>query len=363
MASSHSWQRAAGSRQEGARHDAARPDAGSARAWRDGWRRVFAAPALALGVFALTLALAAPLAIAMSTLLRTHLGRSAVAADVAEGLNYDWWNEFLAQATGLGSTFTPTIVGFSATLDNLSSVADAQPEQPLIVGALALYLAAWTFLAGGIVDRYARQRRTGAHGFFAACGVFFFRFLRLAIVAAVVYGWLFTYVHAWLFDDAYGWLTRDVAVERVAFAWRAGLYVLLGILVVGANIVFDYAKVRAVVEDRRSMLGAIGAAMRFIRRRPGQVLGLYALNTLVFLLILGVWALLAPGAGGAGVSMWFAFAAGQLYLFARLLLKLQFMASQTALFQANLAHAAYTAAPMPVWPASPAAESIVSAAD
>jgi hypothetical protein len=57
--------------------------------------------------------------------------------------------------------------------------------------------------------------------------------------------------------------------------------------------------------------------------------------------------------------MWFAFALGQLYLFARLLLKLHFMASQTALFQANLAHAGYTAAPVPGWPESPAAESIV----
>ena len=319
---------------------------------------MFAAPALAFGVFALTLALAAPLAMAVGTLLRTHLGRSAAAADVADGLNYDWWNEFLAQATGLGSTFTPTIVGFAATLDNVSSVADAQAEQGLVIGVLALYLAAWTFVAGGILDRYARQRRTRAHGFFAACGVYFFRFLRLAILAALVYGVLFSYVHPWLFDDAYRWLTRDVASERVAFAWRAGLYALFGALVVSANIVFDYAKVRAVVEDRRSMLSALGAALRFIRRRPGRVLGLYSLNTVVFLLIVGVWAAVAPGAGGAGLSMWLSFGAGQLYLFARLLLKLQFMASQTALFQANLAHAAYTAAPTPVWPESPAAEAI-----
>jgi hypothetical protein len=334
------------------------PAAGSGPAWRDGWRRVFGAPALAFGIFALTLALAAPLAIAVGALLRTHLGRSAVAADVADGVNYDWWNEFLAQATGLGSTFTPGIVGFAATLDNLSSLADAQSEQTLVIGVLALYLTAWTFLAGGILDRYARQRRTRAHGFFAACGVYFFRFLRLAIVAALVYGCLFTYVHPWLFDDAYGWLTRDVAVERVAFAWRASLYAVFGALLVATNIVFDYAKVRAVVEDRRSMLSALGAALRFIRRRPGQVLGLYALNTLVFLLIVGVWAAIAPGAGGAGLSMWLAFAIGQLYLFARLLLKLQFLASQTALFQANLAHAAYTAAPVTVWPESPAAEAI-----
>jgi hypothetical protein len=337
--------------------------AGSVPAWLDGWRRVFGAPALALGVFALTFALAVPLAIALNALLRTHLGRSAVAAEVADGLSYDWWNEFLSQATGLGSTFTPTIVGFAATLDNLNGVLEAQPEQTLVIGVLALYLTAWTFLAGGIVDRYARQRRTRAHGFFAACGVYFFRFLRLAIVAGLVYGWLFIYVHHWLFDDLYGWLTRDLAVERVAFAWRAALYALFGALLVAANVAFDYAKVRAVVEDRRSALGAFGASIRFVRRRPGQVLGLYALNALVFLAIVGVWALVAPGAGGPGLAMWLVFALGQLYLFARLLLKLQFMASQTALFQANLAHAAYTAAPPPAWPESPAAEAIVSVTD
>ena len=335
-----------------------RQQAGCWQAWRDGWHRVLAAPALALGVFALTFALAVPLAVALGALLRTHLGRSAVAADVADGVSYDWWNEFLAQTTGLGATFTPTILGFAATLDNLGSIADGQAEQALVVSVLALYLTAWTFLAGGIVDRYARQRRTRAHGFFSACGVYFFRFLRLAVIAAIVYGWLFAYVHAWLLDDLYQRLTRDVAAERVAIAWRALLYAVFGALVISANIVFDYAKVRAVVEDRRSMLAALAAAVRFIRRVPRQAAALYAINTGVFLGVIAVWALIAPGAGGSGASVWLAFALGQLYVLARLVLKLQFIASQTALFQANLAHAAYTAAPAPGWPESPAAETI-----
>jgi len=57
--------------------------------------------------------------------------------------------------------------------------------------------------------------------------------------------------------------------------------------------------------------------------------------------------------------MWVGLAATQLYLLARLVLKLQFIASQTALFQRSLAHAGYTAAPLPLWPDSPAAETIV----
>ena len=43
--------------------------------------------------------------------------------------------------------------------------------------------------------------------------------------------------------------------------------------------------------------------------------------------------------------MWLAFLAAQLFVLARLALKLQFVASQTALFQASLAHARYVARP------------------
>jgi hypothetical protein len=91
------------------------------------------------------------------------------------------------------------------------------------------------------------------------------------------------------------------------------------------------------------------------------VAALYALNALTFFAVLAVWAFAAPGAGGAGAGMWLAFAGSQLYVLARLAVKLQFLASQTSLFQARLAHAVYTAAPAPVWPDSPAAEAIVHA--
>src|SRR4030095_6832628 len=137
------------------------------RSFFEGWRRVGSAPAVLLGVYLLTLVLALPLAITMRGLLRTHLGASLAADTAARGADYDWWQEVVSQTTGLGTTFSPTIIGFAATLDNISSVLDGQREVAPIAGAIAIYLAGWTFLAGGIIDRYARQRRTRAYGFFA----------------------------------------------------------------------------------------------------------------------------------------------------------------------------------------------------
>lgn len=326
--------------------------------WRNGWRRVLAAPWIALGVFILTFLLALPLAVMMRDALAAHLGSSLAADTAASGVNYDWWQEFTAQASGLGTTFTTSIIGFATVLDNISGVLDGRTRIAPVATALAAYLVAWAFLSGGILDRYARQRPIHVHGFFAASGVYGFRFLRLAIVAGLVYWWLFAYVHPWLFDKQFDNLTRGMNAERTAFLVRALFYVLFGAVLLAVNLVVDYTKVRIVVEDRRSALGSIAAAFRFIRNHPRQVLALYGLNSLTFLAVIAVWALLAPGAGGSGLSMWAGFVLAQLYIVARLLMKLQFIASQIALFQAHLAHATYVSAPVPVWPDSPAAEAI-----
>jgi hypothetical protein len=67
-----------------------------------------------------------------------------------------------------------------------------------------------------------------------------------------VYGLLFGYLHSWLFDRMYPRFIREVDVEQTAFFVRAGLYLVFGLALGVCNLVFDYAKVRAVVEDRRS---------------------------------------------------------------------------------------------------------------
>jgi len=328
------------------------------RAWRDGWQRVLDAPAVAAGVFAMTLLLALPLAILLQDALASHLGSSLAAETAATGVNYDWWQEFTAQATGLGTTFSPSVIGFAAVLENVSGVLDGRTPIAPIATALALYMTGWAFLSGGIIDRYARQRPIRTHGFFAASGVYFFRFLRLAAFAGLIYWWLFAYVHPWLFDEQFANLTRNLSVERTAVLIRLIFYAVFGALLVATNLVADYAKVRIVVEDRRSAFSALSASVRFIRHHGRHVVALYVLNTLTFLVALAVWGLIAPGAGGTGLSMWAGFLLAQLFIVGRLALKLQFIASQTALFQANLAHAGYAAAPVPVWPESPAAEAI-----
>src|SRR5205814_414539 len=198
--------------------------------WIDGIRRVGRAPAILLGVWALTIFVSLPLTLVLREMIAQHLGSSLAGERAAAGVDYDWMQEFGDQATGVGVTFRPTIIGFGAALDNLSAFLDNTSRPLVIVSAATAYMLLWLFLAGGIIDRYARERPTRAHGFFSACGELFFRFLRLAVVQWAVYALLFGFVHRLLFAKLYAQLTHDVTVERTAFLIRVGLYVVFGIV-------------------------------------------------------------------------------------------------------------------------------------
>ena len=148
---------------------------------------------------------------------------------------------------------------------------------------------------------------------------------------------------------------RDLTVERTAFAIRVALYVAFALPLFFANLLFDYAKIRAVVEDRRSMIGALVASARFIRRQPIAAWGMYMLDAALFLLVIGLYYLVAPSATAPDLV---AMVIGQGYITLRVAVRLQFVASQVSLFQGRLAHAGYVARPVPRWPDSPAAEAI-----
>ena len=328
---------------------------GPSAAFIDGLMRVKRAPMLVIGLWLATVLTALPFAIVLQVLIGDHLGASLAAQPAAEGVNYDWWNEFLAQTSGVGLSFVPAILGFAAVMRNLSTFVDNSGFPLVIAIAVSAHMVVSLFLIGGVLDRLARDRAIGAAAFFSACGMYAVRFLRLAIVATAVYYLLLVPYHTWLFDELYQALTGNLTVERTAFFYRVALYAAFLVPLALANLIFDYAKVRAVVEDRRSMIGAVVSAIRFIRRNPGAAIGLYLLDALLFLAVIGLYFLLAPGAAANNTL---AFAIGQLYIVFRVVVRLQFAASQIALFQGRLAHAGYVARPVPKWPDSPAVEAL-----
>jgi hypothetical protein len=332
-----------------------RPRAPVLGAFLEGWRRVLGAPLLTIGVLAATFLTALPLGIALQNEIEGHLGSSLEAERSAFAWNPIWAGEFGARASPIARTFTHEILGFGGTLATLSRFLDAQSLDPTITAVAVGYIGLWIFLSGGILDRLARGRPVRSFAFFAACGTYFVRFIRLAAVIGPCYWLLFAVLHPWLFGSLYDRWIRDLAAEHQVLAVRVGLYVIFVSALVAVNLVADFAKVRAVVEDRRSVISALGASLRFIRRRPVRVLALYLLNILAAAVVLRLWLQTAPG---PSAPTWVILLGGQVYILARVWAKLAFMASEVVFFQGELAHANFTAAPEPVWPDSPAVEAI-----
>jgi hypothetical protein len=312
-------------------------------AFWDGWGRVLRAPAILFGVFAVTWLVVYP---AWRLLELPWGGHAPDVLDVLQGL-----------PLGFYPTFTPTLLGTERFVRRLLEIAGGGMFDAGVVAASATTLLVWTFLLGGILDRYARRRPTRAQAFFGASGVCFFRFLRLGAVAALGHYLLFGLLHAWVFPPDFPWNAGGAAG---ASPMLIPVYAVFLLVVALWSAVVDYARIRAVVEDRRSMLGALVAGWRFVTRHPLETLTLYLLNAMAFGALLWAVLWLFGGVGSASRSM--LHAAASCYLFLRLLLKLVFFASQTALFQRSLAHADYTAAPELLWPESPSAEEIINAA-
>jgi hypothetical protein len=246
----------------------------------------------------------------------------------APALTAGLWLTYVVAPIPVGRGMTDAFLGLIET-----SAIDPMPALLMVLRRPEMWwhAAIVTFLLGGLMDRLARDRATATFGFFGAAGMFFFRFLRLNLIAAPIY-WV-------LLRGLYPALPSG----------QAGSYLLVGLLLVATNVIIDFAKVRMVVEDRRSAIGALAAGFRFVRRHAAATLLLSVINMAL-----------------AGFTWWLAAAfdigmttAVYAYLLARALLRLIYIASAVSLFQGRLAHARYTGRALPTWPDSPAAEAVL----
>jgi len=274
------------------------------------------APAVVVGTVAAMLVFALPPDLSTRTVLLAHYG-------------------------ALGST-VPHLTTLPATAAGRSE----SPGTAMLVLLWSLLLrpgwaVLWAFLTGGIFDRYARGRPTRARGFFGACGAHFGAMLRLGL------GELF-------FDAIAVFVLLAVTAGREELSAAVALVLLLT-----ANVVVLYARVRIVVEDRRSAIGAVLGSLRFIGRNAVAACALYA----AFAVCLAVpwWLLNTRVTAAFPPTGWLTLFVGEMTIAALMFIALALYASATALFQARLAHASYTAAPTIEWPESPAAEAITNA--
>jgi hypothetical protein len=150
----------------------------------------------------------------------------------------------------------------------------------LLLAVLALiYLLMNTFFTGGIIEVLAMDYgRFTMRRFWGGCGAYFWRLFRLMLISMLFYGVVgFAFYLLQTKLD----LAAAQATSYEAFLYqRWGSMALLVILLGFVNMVFDYAKIRAVVEDSRAMFSGAIRALGFTLSHFFSVSVLYLLIAL-----------------------------------------------------------------------------------
>ena len=193
-----------------------------------------------------------------------------------------------------------------------------QPEfgQAHASGASGLYFALLFFVATalflpGVLQGYASTFRLPREDFFRACGRNLWRFIRLMIVAGIV----FLIVAGALFGIK-GLLEKRAAestYELLGFEVRVVSLVVIFLVMTALRIWFDLAETDLVLSDQRAVRRSIGAGFRHMWRNLGRLLGTYVATTVVAAILLGaglgIWVRFVPPASVLG-----AFVVSQLML-------------------------------------------------
>jgi hypothetical protein len=250
--------------------------------------------------WAATLAFALVLALPLAALLQADLGHSLTEPGI------EWLVEFYAATRG----WPPLWLAPAAA----------------VVAALYAVLAA--FLTGGIISVTGMQ----IPKFWTAAGRYVGAMLRLLLLSAVAYGLVL------LASGGLGQLGRHLLSQSmeerplVLFSWfRAGL-TLLALL--GVGMVFDYARIRLVVEDSRSATRSLVGAVGFVLRHPRKTCALYGAFWLALAGASGLYLVLSrivPRTALGWISL--AFLVQQTFVWLRCAWRVWFLGSQSALYR------------------------------
>jgi len=298
-----------------------------------GLRRAASARMLLL-IWLAQLVVTVPAAVVVSRSLDDALGQSLVARSMSDGFDNDWYGEFSADADGLVSSFRPGVIGAAAPLSNLDdwwSGRIVSDELPSVIALGVGWVMLWTVLVGGVLDRLLRPDEPfGWTRFGAASGRHALRLLALLALSAPFYWVVYRLSRAGF--SALSERVRDETREG-AVMWKVALGALVTVaLLAFVRTLFDFARIAAVRDERWNPFGTLLAGLRMLATRPFRAAGVVVCTGLLGLVLLAVYALVAPGAQGAGwAGVAWTLVVGQIYLVGRLYLRVALLGAEVAL--------------------------------
>jgi len=293
-------------------------------------------PKMVLFLFVVNLLFSLLLAIPMYNSLKDSFGRSEAGSRMAKGFDYVWWEEFRDEARGLETTFSPSVIGKGAILTNLESLIQMRflSLPPILLVFGLFYIILHTFLAGGILTIFSQD----APGFtlkefIQGAGSHFLRFFGL-----MLFSWVFIIAIGSLLQDALisilSGISSNSLSEVTPFFIGLGISALIFILLLFIQMVFDYARIKVVLEESRNIFKSTLEALAFVFKYPFSTFGLFYLIFLFQVAVTVIYILLKeiiPQSNFPWVLT--AFIIQQLFIFAVIWIRCLLYSSQMQLYR------------------------------
>lgn len=150
----------------------------------------------------------------------------------------------------------------------------------MTLAVAVLFLVLNVFLAGGALAVFHREDDT----FFGACSRFFPRMFRILLLALIAYG-----IVSFINSSIAGGIDQIKKTSMQAWPFTVLHWIRLlitGLLLGTVNMIFDYAKIVCVAENRRSAFRSVAAAIRFTFSNACPAFAIYWICSGVGLLFL-----------------------------------------------------------------------------
>ena len=196
-----------------------------------------------------------------------------------------------------------------------------------------LYVCINSFLAGAFIAVYSKEYPFSFTEFLSEGARYFGKFFRITLVALLVYFLFFSLIVDWMNSSIARW-TQAEASETVPYAYYMTRNVVVLFFFSFLSMIFDYARVRMVVDDRTSSLAATAAGTKFAVTNARFTYGLYLLLCFLGFVLIALYAIIEKVTPQE--SYWpllFLFVLQQCYMLARFGLKAAFYACQTGMYQ------------------------------
>ncbi len=322
------------------------------QAFTQGFSRVNHSKRLVFFVWFVNFALAMLLALPLRNQLESYIGPTVQEEQLLQKWDDNWYRTFRAdfEKSQIARLFNYSVLGYAPFVTNLDGVLSGNAIRTIggfliglftkfdfsAVGILSLLLLLYTLLstyfAGGFISAYTEESTLSLKEFLSKGAAYFGRFFRLFILSLIFFSLFFALMDE--INQGIASATANSPTEMTPFVWYMVRNVFFFFLLAVFIMWFDYAKIRLVVDNRWSALGAFGTGIKFTFTHFGKTLPLVIVLTVlgvVLMALFGILEHLIPQTGYWTILLVFLFE--QLYVFFRIWLKAAYLGTQTVLFQ------------------------------